>query len=645
VTTPVSLALKADGIEQVREAIRSVKHSFIEMDQATLASSDAASKKRIATMRAEGQIKLALLHEEADARSRAEDARAKSAAKYNETIRRRNTWFGGGNDAGSTGNQAAAAFGVAFAGMTAAINLASASLKQFASYVINDVIKPGLALQTRAQQVANNSMGQLTASGVMSRSKAIGLRNNMDPAAVLDAAGRFQDLTGEPGIGMDVMNTVATISKGRGYDPKALSELAAATYKPGMKAEDLTQMLLTLTGQGEKGSIPIGELARLGGRLTAPAQKMGGSTFTQVTTANALLQTAKRTGFGTVDEAAEGLNKFVEGGLLHGKSLSQRSFATVNGTEQMIDPVAYLQDVYRKTHLDSKKLHGLGFSEPEAKFVQAYGSTASEAFKTAKGGGATDAEAYEAGAKAIGEMVNGMKTATSTMEEEEKRRNAVVETAGQSLQHSFDAIAGGLLEQSMPMVQKLADDLAAHVPEITAGALALISAFSAIVDAALQLSDYLAQQFGAEGDTIKHVKDTGQGTAALPQINKSGYWKQSDGYYSFVMGSGDEQADTQGKGLTKRESAWGRGVYTVDADDAKKGLGPATKDRDVYTEVNGKEVTPEQEAAGALTPGSREAQEAAVQANHKVAKSAHAAADALERLKDTAGRTKPFKDN
>lgn len=649
-TKPVSIALKAEGINEVKSALKGVKQSFVEMEKESLAATKAASKERIALLKSESKEKIALLKSESAARKdimQGEKSFAKALGRREGTSNfdaaTKSLMKGGGVE--DLMKQAGAA-GVAFAVMAGAINLASASLRQFSSFVINDVIKPTLALQTRSQQVANNSGGLLTAGAVQSKARAIGLKNNMDPMALIEAAGRFQDLTGEPGLGFDIMGTIATISKGRGMDTKALSELAAAMYRPGQKAGDLNQLLMTLTGQGEKGSIPIGEVARLGGRLTAPSGKFGGDWYTQVTTGNALLQTAKRTGFGTVDEAATGLNKFVEEAFLKGKAVSPKSFATVNGVEKLTDPVKYLGDLYRKTGGNTTKLHAMGFSEESAKFIGAYQGTYSDAFKEAKAGGKNDTQAKELAATAVEEFVNSMKKQTSTMDAEESRRNAVMKTAGEQFATGLAKIESAVAERVMPDVEKLADAFASHAPEIAAAASALGGAFLEVVAAAFLLSDTLKRDFGSEGDVIKHVKDQGASTLLPEMSGQRGYWKQEDGYYQFVKGSGNEEQDVAGKGLKKMRDEWGHGVYGADKSDE---LGPATAKREVYSEVNGvltltsrggKEITPEQakaeQDASAITPGSKEAGQAAAAAANEHAEALKKSTQALKELASSA---------
>jgi hypothetical protein len=561
---PVTLGLQLGGAEAVKSGLRGVKQSFVEMERETLAATKESSKQRIALLRDESKQKIALLREESKARREVMQAEA----SFKRAVNRKESEYG----LGAAGNalvkgegvggilKAAGIAGIAVGAFTAAINFASSSLRQFSSFVIADVIKPMLALGTRSQQVANNSGGALSAADVRGRARAIGLRNNMDPMGLIEAAGRFQDLTGEPAMGFDVLGTVATISKGRGYDPKALSELAAAMYRPGQKAGDLNQLLLTLTGQGEKGSIPIGELARLGGRLTAPAAKFGGDAFTQITTGNALLQTAKRTGFGTVDEAATAYGKFVEESFLHGKLASPSSFARINGVERLTDPVHYLGNIFRKTQGDATKIHAMGFSEETQKFVGAYTSTYSDAYAKAKGAGEKEPAAREDAAKAVEEFVNSMAKQTSTMSAEGERRDAVMATDGEKFAKGLEIIKSIIAKAIGGDVESFADAFLAHAEEIGHAGALLAGAFMSVASLLLDIANVVAGRFSKTGDVVRTVLDRGKDTR-LPAVRDSeviggqaipGYWRKGEGVYEYVKGSGSGGDTKNLPGVSRR---------------------------------------------------------------------------------------------
>lgn len=546
--TPVTLALQATGGREVKAELKSVLATALDVEKQSLAAAEAASKKRIALIKEESKAKKAAIKEESAARKEA----MTSERDVKKALGGKGS--GGGDDGIASLLKNAGLAGVAFAAVSAAVNFATSSLKQFGSFVINDVVKPAFDLQTKAQQIANNSGGALTAQAIQDRAKAIGLKNNMDPMKVLEATSRFQDLTGEAKLGFDVLPLLATISKGRpDMDPKVLSEMAAAVYRPGMGSKDLNQVMLTLTGQGEKGSVPIGELARLGGKLTAPAEKMGGDWFTKVTTANALLQTSKRTGFGTVDAAAEGLKGFMDDSFKVGKQFSAKSFAQVNGVDTLLDPVKLIGDIFRKT--GGNALQSKGFSEPAAKFLESYRGTYSQAFAEAKTGGKSDTEAREAGAKAVEDFINAMKTNTSTLEAEEAKRNAVMDTAGERMANAWENIKQKLTASALPLAEKFVtafegkSEEIAKAGEVLIGILGVIGeAFQVLADGVLGWAEVFDRLTGnrTEGDTLKTVTDEQvKHGATLPVVGgigiggavigaEKGAWVHEKGAYKFI---------------------------------------------------------------------------------------------------------------
>jgi hypothetical protein len=477
--TPVSLALKAEGVAEVKQALRGVKQSFVEMERESLAATKQASKERVALLKEESKAKIALIRDESKARR--EVMNAERAFKH--ALGRREGSLGGGGAGAALARgeglegilKAAGVAGLAVAAFSGAINLASSCLKQFASFVVNDVIKPSMALETRAQQVANNSNGKLQAGEVQGKARAIGLRNNMDPMALIEAAGIFQDLTGEPKVGFDVMNTVATISKARGFDTKDLASFAGALYKPGMKADELSRLLLMQTAQGTSGSVTIGQLARLGGKVTAPAASLAGNYETRLAMTGALLQSGRR-GFGTVEEAATGLQTFMTDAMIHGKQLSPKSFLRdAGGVEKLADPAAFIADVYRKTQGNASRLHAMQFSEPTTKLIGAYKEQYGEAFDTAKASGKSDAQAREEAAKAVETFIKSFATATTTMEAEESKRNAVMETSGEKLEQAINRIKDRITD-AMPEIEELVNALVDKAPDIADAALTLTEA-------------------------------------------------------------------------------------------------------------------------------------------------------------------------
>lgn len=559
---PVSLALKGEGIPEVRAAIQSVRHSFIEMDQAALASSDTASRKRIANLRAEARIKLSLLREDEQARVRSVRERSENAFAY-ATGHRMATDDGMGLSGIAKG---AGIAGLAAGAMASAINLATASLKQFASFVINDVIKPSLALNTKAVQVANNSGGALTAGGIEARAKAVGLRNNLDPMGLVAAAGNFQDLTGESKMGFDMLPMIGAISKGRpDQDPATLSKMAAGFYKSGMTSDQLEKLMLAQVKQAEVGGVPLSALAPMGRRVTAPGEHFGGDWFTKATTASALLQTAKKGAFGSPEEAVTGLERFTEDAMRLGGNYSRRSFATVNGANTLTAPIHYLGDLFRKfgagpKGFDTAAMEKAGFTKPATQFAGAYLGQYQEAYAGAKSGGKNEAQAREAGAQAVEDFVTSMANQTSSMAEESAKRDAVMETDGEAMEKAIGDIKAAIDTDMRTAVHDFAALLVDHKADIIDFAKAVLDTTTALIGFVDDVKNLVnvTPIMASEGSVLKHAADRGErtelgGSSTFDVLGgeHKGYWRKSArGDFELVQGAnpGEDQ-----KGAWKRD--------------------------------------------------------------------------------------------
>ena len=483
-TTPVRISVQMSGVAEAKADLKSVRQAYVDLEQASVAATSSAAKKRIALIREESKARIDSIRAQSNARKEA----LASEKDFKSSVSGRS----GGGDPTKGGAVSdllknAGIAGAAFAAVSSAINMATGALKQFGSFVINDVIKPAWVLQTRSQQVANNSQGMLTSQGIQDRAKSIGLANNMDPMKVIEAAGAYQDLTGDSKQGFEMMDLFGAMSKGRGdADPKELAELAASFRKEGMSTKQLQDIMLAYAGQGEKGSITIGQLAKLGGRISAPAEKMGGDQFTKMTTAGALLQTARH-GFGTVDDLAAGLKGFMDDSMKVAKVLSPKAVGRVNGVDTLLDPTKFIGDIYRKT--GGNQLEQKGFSAPAAKFLESYQGTYKDAYSEAKKGGKTDKEASEAGAMAVEEFINSMRRSTSTMDAEGQKRDAVMATAGERFTQTFDKIKDKLAGSALPMAEKFVNYLEANGESLERAGTTLVGVLGVIADAFMVLVD------------------------------------------------------------------------------------------------------------------------------------------------------------
>lgn len=645
-TSPVTIALRSEGASSVLQALHSVRAAMVDIEKHSAAlgalhvgPSAAASS----AVQAEAAARIASL---------------KAEVKVTEELARARATAGGAGGQGGAGSGGAARgdkgpmtagdmfkAGAALLGLQSAISYATASLKQFGGFILSDVVRPAMAMQTRSVQVANNSSGKLTSADVQRKARATGIRNNMDPMELIDAAGIFQDATGESKLGFDMMGSIATLSKARGFDTKELSGLAGALFKPGMQKAELDQLLLTATAQGTMGSVTLGQQAKLGGKLTAPAGSFAGDYGTRLATSGALLQSGRK-GFGSVDEAAAGLQSFVTDSMKAGKQIKGAITKGADGVEKITDPAKLIGDLFRKTQGNSTRLTAMGYSEPASKLIGSYRETYSEAFKASKDGGKTDAQAKEEGAAAVEKFIKSFVTASATMESEESKRDDVLATSGQRFESTMSGLKEKLLAV-MPAVDKVinifGDTLATSGDDLVGVVLLVVDALSGLASGAQAMAEWYKDKTTSygEGDIKRVRRDNGDKTVLEAQEEK-GYWRKNKENFEYVV----DKTDPQKMGLFWKtvggKTAWynEEDANAFDAKKAKETQAASTKNIEDHVKrgdfsLSGPRVDPGSPGASesAWQPGDGPAGVSTEAGTSDVAKKADDASAALAALK------------
>lgn len=404
------------------------------------------------------------------------------------------------------------------------LDLATQGLKTFAGFLLNDVVKPFTVLETRAQQIANASSGKLTGLEISGAVRAEKLRSNIGEDKLLDAAEKFQDITGESVLAFQMLDTIGMLTKGRGGSATEQAAFAASVFKPGMGKADLDRLLLGFTGQGDIGSIPLQQMAKLGGKVVAPAGEMGGDYARRILTSTGLLQAA-RPGFGTVDLASTGLNTFFTNVSSNFDKLKLGGFGgffekTAEGKRVVSDPAALIGALLAKTSGNISNLKDLGFTDPGARLVRSFGEQFGGAYKTARGRGETDEQARASAGKAVEAYIKTFVNATSSMEAESKKRDAVMATTGERWESAVNRIKDRMLT-IMPAVEKLVDSFEARAPDIA-------DAAEKLADALVSVAEFLDKWVlgrdtsTTEGRRREFGRDTRQFARAAEEVERAG---------------------------------------------------------------------------------------------------------------------------
>ncbi|WP_282416081.1 hypothetical protein [Polyangium sp. 15x6] len=395
---------------------------------------------------------------------------------------------GTGGLGGNLGSLAAKAglVGAAIGLFKSGLDLATDALKQFGGFLISDVIKPAFELETKSQQISNASGGAISAKDIQDKTRAAALKHNMASDQLLGAAEKFIDLTGDPKQAFEVLDTIGTLAKARGANTEELAEFAATlkNFDPNATTADINNLLLTQLAQGDKGSVPLKEAARLGGRLTAPAAFLAGNTDVRMASMGALLQTARK-GFGSTDELATGIGNLINE-VSSQKMVGSKKYLNAEG--QIGDVGSLIAGILKETKGDAKKIGALGLSDPASKLVKAYLPTLNE-----KGGGAE-------GAKAVEDLIRSFMKARTSIESERENERKVLQTSGEKWNATIAKLKDRLLV-IMPEVDKFVSKFTEIAPQFG-------DALVTLAKVMVKLANFLAGLFGDETDV--DTDSTGQ---------------------------------------------------------------------------------------------------------------------------------------
>jgi len=366
----------------------------------------------------------------------------------------------------SMAGAAGLAANVALQALKAGIDVATEALKIFGSFVLNDVVKPQLQREVTAQQVANASMGQLTAPEILRQTRELSIKHNVSEEEIMSGQKQFQGITGQPTLGFDIADTIASISKARGASMDDLYKLAAGIYSAGDTSESIGNKLRKIVAQGDIGGIPIQELAHLGTRFSTLTAAMGGTSEEKVNQANLLLQSSR---FGTPEKTmrgAEALVRDVEEGKLNGVK------GITKGKEGMeiTDIATVIADIFAKSKGDVgryAKNNKLG--APAMQLLEAHKSTYDFALQDSIRNGKKEAQARKDAADAVKHHIDEINKATMTEASLREEEAKVLRASEERFELVLKQLSAGIIESGlMDAITDMAEVLANNGADIEA---------------------------------------------------------------------------------------------------------------------------------------------------------------------------------
>lgn len=545
--SPIKIILQASGSEEVIAALKSVKDAMVELEAASTKAVSQASKQRIKIIHEEMNEREKSLKHTAKVESDISRALGKTAGTRRATVGS-NTSSSFGSDSGGglsslfSGSEfsglaklgtVAGAAGAAFAVFKKGLDMATDALKAFGGFVLQDVIQPQLKRETSAQQIANASMGQLSAKEILSSTRATALKHNIDQEEQMRGMNEFQDLTGQPKLALEIGDPIAMVSKARGIPSSDAYKLAAAAYASGDTAEDIQNKLLKMTAQGDSGSIPLKDIARLGPKLKKITTGFSGTSQEKYSKSNALIQSSR---IGSPEETMTASEEFMLD-VIKEKRIKSKKFIKKGAEGQEITDFGGLMgEIYGKENGDVGKYakkHKL--SKGSFEILNAQKDTYDEAYKSALAAGNPEKEAREKAAKAVTDHIHEIENATMSYAQAAEEEKKVLQTGGEKWDAAMRKIKDKLLDV-MPGVQGFIDKFSAAAPQLAESALIMAKALVAganMIAGALKLlfptlkgpddtgsSKINAELAGAKKD--KEVEDAFKADAALKVDPKTG---------------------------------------------------------------------------------------------------------------------------
>lgn len=362
----------------------------------------------------------------------------------------------------------------ASAGLSTAGRAAQAAAGTFAElgggFSISDAVQREVGLHRVAGTIAASTItpeGQkpIATQDIVSRVRAIGIQNAVDPEDVAKAVGKFKDLTGDTAKALEMMPELAKLATAFGVNLDELAE-NAGNIKMALGDDatnaDVMKVLRVQTRQGGIGAVEMKDLAKFGGRLAAGSGLFEGDRKKNIISLSSFAQVARQYGGATTAaEATLAAQRFAtdlqnKAGFFKSMGIDVKG---ANGA--MRDPNELLIEAIRKTGGDVTKLGNLGAEDKG----QAFGERGvrvmtgmADIYRKA-GGGKKGEEAIRAKMAEFGKDIS--------QGEIDQRAATRLQDADKKLEQAMIELRGAVGSQLLPEFIKLVPVLKEAIPYIT----------------------------------------------------------------------------------------------------------------------------------------------------------------------------------
>lgn len=538
---PVVIELRADGIEQVKKALRSVGDSFVELDRRVSREAKAQAKERVRVTRDEGkqkeraadasakeQQRIAIREANEERRlfaqrmrERARHEREVTRATERESMRRQQVAERAARQEAATmarwerqketirRNSAVAAGRIAIReseaeqharaklrstigagvgrGVSAVLGggarLAGVALGVGGGFAISSAVGSEVSNRGKASEIAIQSEGKLSGAQVYDAASAAGTAYGKGTSEVLSGVDQFIAKSGSPEMAMKTMGELLKLSNATGASFEDLGRVAGQIFASDktQSAEKLVQLMRDLGAQGRAASVDMRELAEYAARISGGAAEFGGDKGGVMRTLGGLAQLAAAKGGAT--SAAEATESVLSLGLdvnAHADKFTSRGIKTRDKDGMLLAPEEIIRSAVTKTKGDKDALLDM-FGRRSYRAVAGFANTYLEAKGEGKAQGLTGEklEAYAVGKAeaALAEFAKATISATQVNAENATR----MKEADKQLESVMNDLRTAVGRELVPEITKAVPVVAKLAPQ-----------FSSLLKNAVALANWFA---------------------------------------------------------------------------------------------------------------------------------------------------------
>jgi hypothetical protein len=551
VPRPIVVKIRSEGVEQVKNAFKTIAQAGEEMERRMARTGAEGSSVRVKSARAElaekektfkaaeraaeramreAQRAAAAEAKGTEAAEKAKQRAVDASAKYMDRVRENSAlmagrWAKHEADAqireakrvsehqekmarAGMGRVASSVRGTVSTMTNVGRQVTQGVLQVGGGFSIADSVQSAQAANKQAAILANNSylpgqkMDAKFASAsdperadpakLLAHARAISLTSGISSEELLGASTKYVKRTGEVGGAMGNLEFFAKMAKATGGDVGDIADTAGKLRKQNTDLDEkgVRAMMMNMVQAGKLGSVTMDEMASVAPKITKTRSYYQGDQTHNQQTLLGLAQIASRSG-GGASEAGTTVSNLAQDALKHSANINAmggKKITDANG--KLLAPEELIAEVFRKSHGDMGKIQGMGFG---ARSVKLFGELQSS-FE--KAGGYKDVEAGVRGVRAEMAPLTG-----ATYDEDKLDADVKVVQASEQFEHALNELKEAVGAELLPELTKLVPVLKDATPS-----------FIKLLRGATDVADFLiAHPFAGIGAIIagKLVLDIG----------------------------------------------------------------------------------------------------------------------------------------